>query len=67
MWAEAILGVLCLVLGLACGLSAIVLLWGAALKRAATGATDGATVNWALFLAFLAFAGIGGGILIFVS
>jgi hypothetical protein len=67
MWAEYVLAVLCIFLGTICGLSSLVVLWGGAMKRAATGETDAATGNWALFLAFLAVAGVGGGTLIFVS
>ncbi len=66
MWAEFILAVLFIVLGLACGLSAVVVLWAGALERAATGYVQGANGAWATVLALIAVAGIGGGLLILI-
>lgn len=62
--AEAILAVLCILLGVTAALLAVLSLWAGVSERAATG--SGGTGLWPLVFAVIAVAGIGGGIAILI-
>lgn len=59
--AEIILAVLCIVVGAVCAVLTLLVLWAAALERAATGSSDDYGAIW-----LFAVAGIAGGISILV-
>lgn len=62
--AEIILAALCILVGIGCGLLALLALWAGALEQAATGSTSSGPALW---LAIAAVVCVGGGasILIF--
>lgn len=62
--AEIILAWLCIIVGAGCAAVAMFAAWATALERAATGSSD--NDRTAVWFALVAFAGIGGGILILV-
>lgn len=60
--AEIILGLLCLVVGAAAAVFALIVAWAGALETSATGSTTASGLVW--LLTAIGFAGIAGGIIL---